>query len=242
MDLFHFTGAKNFLQIISSNNLNFSLSCNLDDPFERRRYSFMAGTGGSKPPNDILNSFLFRMDNFCEYTKVLCFIKGNQNYNPKLDLKMWSHYGKWHQGICFSIDYEKIVDYLINKYTDHVFYDDVEYKSEINREIEYPLFNFSNATEEAEKYMRIHYKRMFFQKHNRYLEEKEFRFVVLDFTDIIFGIEINKFIPKVTFGENTNKWYEKRISKKLVQLGISYNKMGLDNSTFREFELKQKRT
>lgn len=225
--LYHFTSCDAALKIILTDNLRFSKSINLDDPFERwrcRNYSRMPPAGYDSGPDA---KYYRHFNSLVNSTNVLCFFDSEdgkkETVNPLVDLKMWSHYGKNHRGSCLIFDKEKTIASFVDNVKDGVSdFGRVEYNDLKTYE---PVFMSPFDTKE---YSDIIFKKLFhnlfFNKSKYYSNENEFRFAVNNGKpDCSFAVSSK--IKKVIIAENAREEDVKSIIRLCQLIKIEVGKM-----------------
>ena len=140
-------------------------------------------------------------------TNVLCFFDSedseNQITNPLEDLKMWSHYGRYHTGCCLVFDKKKIINSFIKQIennSNYTFdYGRVEYNDLENYE---DIFISAFDTKEySYAVFKKLFLKLFFNKSKYYSNENEYRFAVYNENNNC-SFNVSSKINKVVIAEN----------------------------------------
>lgn len=205
--LYHFTSCESLRKILLNNKINFSKSMKLDDPFERARSRNYLGWYPNIPEKSPLSKNNGYFNARVNLTNILCFFDGldeeNKTTNPLLDLKMWSHYGKNHQGCCILFNKKKAIDYFCKSASEFIFghgrvsYNDLQnYIPAYVSPLQQPGFI-------DYEFQRI-FHHLFFNKDLHYLSENEYRFVVNN-ENSDFSLDVLPILSKVAIAENANE-------------------------------------
>ena len=236
MELYHFTSAEKFESILNSGVIRFSNSENIDDPFERNRYSVISGISGNPIDEGKFLKYIKIIDDYLSFSKLLCFSTENDIINPVNDLKMWSHYGDWHKGVCLIFD-EKNMHANISHLYKELLYGKVEYKANIERRIVFNTGAVTNTEEEAIEFIKALSKKRFFEKSSLYKDEREYRYVVLSDKKDASTISFLDNIKRVVLGENMEMKKKKELIKKLKSLTIPSGHMRVQLNEFMEMKI-----
>jgi hypothetical protein len=142
-----------------------------------------------------------KLNKIISKTKMICFstdIHGgisrttNEGWNLP---RMWHSYGDAHRGICLEINKELLIEENPDVFTSRYVYKDiVHYQKKLN----YPTlgkYRFEND-EEIKDFLIENREQYFFQKHNDWMGEREFRIITFDkeIEYLYFGASVKKII------------------------------------------------
>ena len=206
--LYHFTSCEALLKIILTDDLRFSKSINLDDPFERwrcRNYTCLPPNGFTSGPE---SKYYKHFNSLVNSTNILCFFDSEDDrkdiISPLEDLKMWSHYGKNHQGCCLVFDKEKTINSFVNNVkTDSisahgkVVYNDL-------KTYEHVFMSAFDSKEYSEIVFEKLFHNLFFNKAIHYSIENEYRLAVNN-GNRDCSLAISNKIIKVVIAENAKE-------------------------------------
>lgn len=206
--LYHFTSCEAALKIILTDDLIFSKSINLDDPFERwrgRNYTRMPPQVHELDPMAKYHKYL---NSYINSTNVLCFFDSvnerNEAVDPLSDPKMWSHYGKNHTGCCLVFDKKK----TINSFESNVKKDSIVYHGKVEynelKTFEKVFMSAFDSKKYSESVFKKLFHNLFFNKANYYSNENEYRFAVNNGNQNC-ALTVSKKIKKVVIAENAKE-------------------------------------
>lgn len=231
--LYHFTSCESALKIILTDDLRFSKSINLDDPFERwrgRNYTRM-------PPqvheSDPMAKYHKHFNTSVNLTNVLCFFDSvderNESVDPLSDSKMWSHYGKNHTGCCLVFDKKKTIrsftENLKEGIADHgrVEYNDL-------KTYEHTFMSAFDSKEYSEIVFKKLFRNLFFNKGKQYSMENEYRFAVNN-GNRDCALTVSTKINKVVIAENAQYGDMQSIVRLCQLVEIEAGRMIVSNDT-----------
>jgi len=206
--LYHFTSCEATLKIILTDDLMFSKSINLDDPFERwrcRNYTRLPPTGFHSGPEA---KYYRHFNSLVNSTNILCFFDSKNNkeevVNPLADLKMWSHYGRNHAGCCLVLDKNK----TITSFTDNVKEDSIADHGKVKyndlKNYEHTFMSAFDSKEYSEIVFKKLFPNLFFNKAIHYSLENEYRFVVNN-ENRDCSLTVSSKINKIVIAENAKE-------------------------------------
>lgn len=194
--LYHFTTAKSLMKILESMTLKMSSFENLNDLNEKEvNFSFQDWWNGLKIDKHIV-----------EYCHLISFSQNFQIENSFCECgcnhpRMWAQYADDNKGVCIVINEEKFIE-LNRPFLNEIFWkiENVNYKPYIHNES-------PTETSNPKLFLENNYKKIFFEKHNDWIQEDERRLFCIggpDFFSIDNCIEFiclgNKF-EKKSYGE-----------------------------------------
>ena len=229
--LYHFTSCEAILKIILSDELRFSRSMNLDDPFERMRHRKHSDWDPSIPKEAPAYKYIGYFNSRVDQTNILCFFDDVNNESRKIDpltdLKMWSHYGKSHKGCCIVVDKEKIIK-AFEKYSKGSIFEHgrVEYNNLDNyQHVTMSVFDGEGWKDRAFSEL---FHNLFFNKATYYSGENEYRFVINN-KNQNFALKIRSHIKKIAIAENTPAIDQKSIIELCKLFNLEVGKMMINN-------------
>jgi hypothetical protein len=214
--IYHYCKIKTFIEgILPSKSLLLGLYKNTNDPHENKHFG-LTEYYGTVDPN-------FRLEDYNEVNihskidkiiskkvRLACFSKSNfKNKNESLGYilpRMWALYGENHYGVCIEIDLDIMIKTNSRLFSNKdTFRDSVKYKNKLI----FPEIDMKQAKKDQLKYSIKYIKRfnkhLFFQKHNDWSGENEYRLITLG---NIKKIDISKCTKKVILGLYTPTIYE----------------------------------
>jgi len=188
MTLYHYTTLNNFYSIWESKTLRFSYSKNTNDYFEREK-AFVYDQGkfaekemvwGYLSFKTIRNLVSAELEKYHQISFCLDYSKKMPGYASPM---MWGQYarskkrGKWQDGVCIELDYEKL------EKPDNIFF---EHKVKYTDKVKAPYLHRVNFTRvnAAEQFVKRFKNILFFTKHKHWEYEREYRFVSKDKCEI----------------------------------------------------------
>ena len=181
MTLYHYTTLNNFYSIWESKTLRFSYSKNTNDYFEREK-AFVYDQGkfaekemvwGYLSFKTIRNLVSAELGKYHQISFCLDYSKKMPGYASPM---MWGQYarskkrGKWQDGVCIELDYEKL------EKPDNIFF---EHKVKYTDKVKAPYLHRVNFTRvnAAEQFVKRFKNILFFTKHKHWEHEREYRFI-----------------------------------------------------------------
>ncbi len=203
--LYHFTSCESLLKIILCDEIKFSKSMNIDDPFERKRSRNYSGWGIPNPKSKVEKNFFKYFNSLVNLTNILCFFDSrdnkNQVVNPLDDLKMWSHYGKSHNGCCLVVDKARTIQLFNDTVNDNVVeHGRVEYSADTRNYKHVFMTGFAQDGYYDYVFKEL-FHNLFFYKALYYTNENEYRFVINN-KNGDFSLNVSSIIKKVVVAEN----------------------------------------
>ena len=181
MTLYHYTTLNNFYSIWESKTLRFSYSKNTNDYFEREKaFVYDQGKFAEKEKvwgylsfETIRNLVSAELEKYRQISFCLDYSKKMPGYASPM---MWGQYarskkrGKWQDGICIELDYDKL------ERPDIIFF---EHKIRYTEKVKSPYLHKVNFTRNnaAERFVTRFKNLLFFTKHKHWEHEREYRFV-----------------------------------------------------------------
>lgn len=200
MKLYHYTTLENFFSIWDSKTLLFSYSKNTNDFFERekayvysqRKFKEKEKIWGYLSFETIRNLVSEELVNYRQISFCLDYSKKMPGYASPM---MWGQYarskdkeGKWQDGICLELDYEKL------DMPDSLFF---EHKIKYTEKVKSPYLHTIYFTRKnaAERFVTRYKNLLFFTKHKHWEYEREYRFISkhegeIGITNAITGIYV----------------------------------------------------
>lgn len=237
--LYHFTSCETLLKILLTNELKFSKSINLDDPFERKRSRNYVGWSPHIPESSPAAKNNGYFNSLVDLTNILCFFDSvndnNEIVDPLADLKMWSHYGKYHQGCCLILDKERTINKFVECVQGTVYeHGRVKYNN-LKNYIPAHVSPFQTTG-----YLDFEFKRLFhnlfFFKGLHYSNENEYRFVVNN-RNYNFSLNIIPLIKRVAIAENTVEDNILSVAKLCKLLNIEVGQMVVSNDKLEYYQI-----
>ncbi len=205
--LYHFTSCESLRKILLCKKIKFSKSLNLDDPFERMRSRNYLGWIPNIPESSPAARHNGYFNSLVNLTNVLCFFDGvneaNEIIDPLSDLKMWSHYGKYHRGCCLVFNKELTIAAFCTSAKDSVYeHGRVEY-NDLHNYIPAHVSPFQQPG-----YLDLEFKRLFhslfFNKGVQYSSESEYRFAINNKNND-FSLDVFPMLSRVVLAENASE-------------------------------------
>jgi hypothetical protein len=192
--LYHYTSASTALEYILPNGqIRLSPLSKTNDPRESKKWEFSYNIQGVLD-KEIPNISDELKEQIQERSKVVCFSKDDRKLvnNPIKVLyrgysrpRMWAQYGSNHTGVCFVFGKNELAETIKNRLGDlgDIYEGSVRY-----REILESLNTFSldcktiwelGREKYLQYYLKKYYKKLFFEKHQDWRSEFEYRWVLL---------------------------------------------------------------
>lgn len=182
MTLYHYTTLDNFFSIWESKALWFSFSKNTNDYFEREKaFVYSQGKFAEKEAiwgylsfNTVSKLVSKELDKYRQISFCLDYSKELPGYASPM---MWGQYarskkrkGKWQDGVCIELDYDKLERPDVNFF---------EHKIRYTDKVKAPYLHKVNFTRKnaAERFVTKFQNLLFFTKHKHWKYEREYRFV-----------------------------------------------------------------
>lgn len=237
--LYHFTSCESALKIILTDELRFSKSINLDDPFERWRGRNYTGLPPQIHESHPMSKYHKHFNSLVNLTNVLCFFDSvnerNEAVDPLADPKMWSHYGKNHQGCCLVFDKQKTIASFTENIKDSVAdHGRVEYND--LKTYEHIFKTSFDSKEYSALVFKQRFHNLFFNKAKHYASENEYRFAVSN-ENLGCALTVSTKINKVVIAENAQEGDIKSIERLCQLVEIEAGRMIVSNDRLEYFRL-----
>jgi hypothetical protein len=246
--LYHYTKAATARDLIFENGtLLFGRYAETNDPKETKTWQFDLGT------NFNIDLGAYKMDelstwlsNELKYSaRLACFSMDTAQLTGDhlQDIfkrgfckpRMWAQYAERHSGVCIVFDRQKLTQqvearlgssYLVLsgavRYVDRNI---VRNLADQQYMINLDVLESLGREAYADRHLKTHYQRLFFEKMNDWRDESEWRWVVFGNANTDLHLDITGCVAGVMFGENTEEKVIQDIMDKTESWGIRY--MGL---------------
>lgn len=239
--LYHYTTEDKLTEhILKNNTLLLNLFVETNDPYEYNNWNYTMSAWGENTQIPYVRDKDTGTDYIKYGCKLMCFsidsIKIISIYDKGFSKsRMWNQYGNNHNGFCLIFNKNKMITEAKKKFKDSsiIFIDEVKYENcnSIPRRVfslEYDDF-IRDKIEARNKHLNRYYKYIFYQKNCDYLDENEFRIVVVNEKNEKESIDISTSLEGIILGDKIQDTKVAELRKINTIPNITYYKMNWHN-------------